>query len=304
MVIIMEYVLKARSIFKKYGDENVLNNLTINVPKGAIYGLIGKNGAGKTTLIRIICGLQEPTSGDYSIYEYNYKDENILKSRKRMGAVVETPAIYLNLSAKENIMHQYRVLGLPSFDGVDSLLKMVGLGDVGKKKTRQFSLGMKQRLGIAIALVGNPDFIVLDEPINGLDPQGIIELRELLIKLNQEKGITILISSHILGELSRVATWYGFVDRGRIVKEISAKELDEKCRKCMQLTVDNINNLVCALDKEGIEYEILSNDKANIFSKISITKLSDILKEGNCQLISVIENDETLESFYMNLVGK
>ena len=167
----MEYVLTANNLYKDYGRFHALTGLTLSVPKGSIYGLVGKNGAGKTTLIRIICGLQSPTHGDYTLYGVDCRDRRITKSRRRMGAVVETPSIYLDMSARENLMQQYRILGMPSFEGVDSLLKLVGLEDTGKKKARNFSLGMRQRLGIAIALCGEPDFLVLDEPTNGLDPQ-------------------------------------------------------------------------------------------------------------------------------------
>ena len=199
----MDYVLRTNALCKKYKDFKALNGLSMNVPKGAIYGFVGKNGAGKTTLIRLICGLQEPTSGEYMLYGRKNTDKDILKSRRRMGAVVETPSIYFDMTAEENLKIQYRILGLPSFDGLNDILKLVGLEDTGRKKAKNFSLGMRQRLGIAVALVGDPDFLVLDEPANGLDPQGIIEIRELILKLNREHQITFLISSHILDELSR-----------------------------------------------------------------------------------------------------
>lgn len=174
----MDYVLRTNALCKHYKSFKALNGLSMNVPKGAIYGFVGKNGAGKTTLIRLICGLQEPTSGDYTLYGRKSTDKEIVKSRRRMGAVVENPSIYLDMTAEENLKQQYRILGLPSFDGLTDILKLVGLEDTGKKKAKNFSLGMRQRLGIAIALVGDPDFLVLDEPVNGLDPQGIIEIRE------------------------------------------------------------------------------------------------------------------------------
>ena len=166
----MEYVLKTNSLCKSYGGFRALNGVSMSVPKGAIYGFIGKNGAGKTTFIRIICGLQEPTSGDYVLYGKNNTDKDIVKSRRRMGAIVETPSIYLDMTAEDNLKTQYRILGLPSFDGLNDILKLVGLENTAKKKAKHFSLGMRQRLGIAIALVGDPDFLILDEPVNGLDP--------------------------------------------------------------------------------------------------------------------------------------
>ena len=183
----MEYVLQTNSLTKKYKHFKALSELSMNVPKGAIYGFVGKNGAGKTTLIRLICGLQFPTSGGYTLYGRKDTDKDISKSRRRMGAVVETPSIYLDMTAQDNLKQQYSILGLPSYDGMQDILKLVGLSDTGKKIARHFSLGMRQRLGIAIALVGSPDFLMLDEPVNGLDPQGIIEMRELILKLNREQ---------------------------------------------------------------------------------------------------------------------
>ena len=222
----MEYVLTTDHLCKNYGHFKALNQCSMHVPRGAIYGFVGKNGAGKTTLIRLICGLQRPTSGSYRLYGSENTDKKILEAQRRIGAVVETPSIYLDMTAEENMKEQYYVLGLPSFEGIPQTLKLVGLEDAGKKKAKDFSLGMRQRLGIAIALAGKPDLLVLDEPTNGLDPQGIVEMRELILKLNRERQITVLISSHILDELSRLATHYGFIDKGTIVKEITAEELE------------------------------------------------------------------------------
>ena len=299
----MEYILSANGLYKSYKNFKALNGLSMNVPKGAIYGFVGKNGAGKTTLIRIICGLQEPTSGDYSLYGCKNGDAKMTEVRRRMGAVVETPSIYGDLTAKENIKEQYRVLGLPSYDGVDELLKLVGLEDTGKKKAKNFSLGMRQRLAIAIALAGDPDFLVLDEPVNGLDPQGIVEIRELILKLNQQRQITVLISSHILDELSRLATHYGFIDSGRMVREISAQELEEACRKCVRVEVSDTEAFARVLDRLKIEYNIVSDTAADIFDQINITKLVMALAEERCEVISAYEKDESLESYFISLVG-
>lgn len=299
----MDYVLKTNALCKKYKDYKALNGLSMNVPKGAIYGFVGKNGAGKTTLIRLICGLQEPTSGEYTLYGTKNTDKEILKARRRMGAVVETPSIYLDMTAEDNLKQQYRVLGLPSYDGLADILKLVRLEYTGKKKAKNFSLGMRQRLGIAIALVGDPDFLVLDEPVNGLDPQGIIEMRELILKLNREQQITVLISSHILDELSRLATHYGFIDKGQIVKEISAKELDTVCRKCIRLEVTNTRTLSRVLDGMNVEYTIVSDKAADMYARINVSKLTLALAKENCEVISMQERDESLESYYVGLVG-
>ena len=299
----MEYILCTNGLTKQYRKFKALNNLNMHVPKGAIYGFVGKNGAGKTTLIRLICGLQEPTNGEYSLYGRKNTDGGISKARRRMGAVVETPSIYLDLTAEENLREQYLVLGMPSFEGIQELLKLVGLQDAGKKKAKNFSLGMKQRLGSAIALAGDPDFLILDEPVNGLDPQGIIEIRELILKLNRERQITFLISSHILDELSRLATHYGFIDQGQIVREISAEELEHACRKCIRLTVSDTRALACVLDKMRLEYSIVSEDEADVFGELNISELVLALAQEECQVLSLHEKDESLESYYVNLMG-
>lgn len=299
----MDYVLKTNSLCKHYKDYKALNSLTMNVPKGSIYGFVGKNGAGKTTLIRLVCGLQLPTSGDFELYGVKHSDKEISKSRRRMGAVVETPSIYLDMTAEDNLKQQYRILGMPSFDGITELLKLVGLENTGRKKAKNFSLGMRQRLGIAVALCGDPDFLVLDEPINGLDPQGIIEIRELILKLNREQKITVLISSHILDELSRLATHYGFIDSGRIVRETSAEELEAACRKCMRITVSNTAVLASVLDEMKLEYSVIDDKTADIYAKPNITQLSLALAKDGCEVLSLEEHDESLESFYISLVG-
>ena len=299
----MEYVLTTQNLSKSYSKFQALDHFTMHVPKGAIYGFVGRNGAGKTTLIRLVCGLQSPTAGSYSIYGIDYKDKRISKSRRRMGAVVETPAIYMDMTAAENLKQQYLLLGMPSYEGIDDLLALVGLENTGKKKARNFSLGMKQRLGIAIALAGDPDFLVLDEPVNGLDPQGIIEIRELILKLNRERGITVLISSHILDELSRLATHYGFIDKGRMVKEMSAVELEATCRKCMRVEVSQTAALSRVLEGVGVEYKILSDTTADIYAKLNISELTHALDGVDCELIALTERDESLESFFMELIG-
>ena len=299
----MEYVLTTQGLSKHYKSFKALDALTMHVPKGSIYGFVGRNGAGKTTLIRVICGLQAPTSGEYALYGIDSREKAIARSRRRMGAVVETPSIYLDMTAEDNLKEQYRVLGLPSFKGIPELLKLVGLEDTGKKKARNFSLGMKQRLGIAVALAGDPDFLVLDEPVNGLDPQGIIEIRELILKLNRERHITVLISSHILDELSRLATHYGFIDGGRMLKEISAADLEAACRKCMRLTVTDAKALVRVLDSMGVKYQIISDSQADVYAKLNVSQLTLALAKENCEVLSIEERDESLESYFVNLVG-
>lgn len=299
----MEYVLVTDALCKRYGHFKALDGLSMHVPKGAIYGFVGKNGAGKTTLIRLVCGLQAPTAGSYTLYGIAGGAAGIAKARRRMGAVVETPSIYLDLTAEENLKQQYRVLGLPSFAGIPALLRLVGLEGTGKKKAKNFSLGMKQRLGIAVALAGDPDFLVLDEPTNGLDPQGIIEMRELILRLNREQQITVLISSHILDELAKLATHYGFIDGGRIVREISAEDLEAACRKCVRVEVSDTKALARVLDTMGAEYKILDNRRADVFAQVNVSQLTLALAREQCEVVSLHEHDESLESYYVSLVG-
>lgn len=299
----MDYILKANALCKNYKNFKALNGLSMNIPKGAIYGFVGKNGAGKTTLIRLICGLQQPTSGEYILYGRKNTDKEIVKSRRRMGAVVEAPSVYPDMTAEENLRQQYRILGLPSYDGIADILKLVRLEDTGKKKVKNFSLGMRQRMGIAIALAGDPDFLVLDEPVNGLDPQGIIEVRELILKLNRERQITVLISSHILDELSKLATHYGFIDSGRMVKEMSAEDLEAACRKCIHMEVSDTRVLARILDGWNVDYKILSESTADIYAKVNISRLVPALSEEGCEVISMQEREESLESYYVSLVG-
>lgn len=299
----MNYILETKSLSKSYGHFKALNDINMHVSKGDIYGFIGKNGAGKTTLIRIICGLQHATSGEYTLYSRNSNKKAITKSRRRMGAVVETPSIYLDMSAKENLEQQFTILGIPSFKDIPEILHLVGLENTGSKKAKNFSLGMRQRLGIAIALAGNPDFLILDEPTNGLDPQGIIEIRELILKLNREHQISFLISSHILDELFKIATHYGFIDQGRIIKEMSASQLHSACRKCTRVEVSNTSVLAHILDEMNIDYEILSEGHVDIFAKMNISSLVKALMNEDCELFTITEHDESLESYFVSLVG-
>lgn len=299
----MDYVLTTNCLNKRYKNFQALNGLTMHVPKGAIYGFVGKNGAGKTTLIRLICGLQKPTSGSFTLYGIRNDERDIVKARRRMGSVVETPSIYPDMAAGDNLKQQYLVLGLPSYEGLQDILKLVGLEGTGKKKAKDFSLGMRQRLGIAIALVGDPDFMILDEPVNGLDPQGIVEIRELILRLNRERQITVLISSHILDELSKIATHYGFIDGGRILKEVNRAELESACRKCVHVEVTDTKVLAHILHTANVDHKILSATSAEIYTKVNISKLADKLSKENCEILSLQEKDEDLESYFFSLVG-
>lgn len=299
----MDYILETRSLSKHYGHFKALDGMDMHVPKGAIYGLVGKNGAGKTTLIRIVCGLQKPTAGSFTLCGACYGEGDLSPARRRMGAVVETPSLYPELTAAQNLALQNRVLGLPDDDNIPALLRLAGLKHTGAKKVRHFSLGMRQRLGIALALCGSPDFLVLDEPVNGLDPQGVIDVRELILKLNREHQVTVLLSSHMLDELARLATCYGFIDGGRMVRQVSAEELARTGRKCVRLTVTNVGALAHVLDEEGLEYKVLSDEQVDVFGSPNLTRLALALNAAGCEVRSAQEKDESLESYFLSLVG-
>lgn len=299
----IEYVLQTDNLTKCYKNIPALDGLTMHIPKGAIYGFVGRNGAGKTTLIRLICGLQEPSSGSFSLFGIRNDSKDIVNSRRKIGAIVETPAIYMDMTAEENLRQQYRILGISSYVSIPEILKLVGLENTGKKKVRQFSLGMKQRLGIAIALSGDPRLLILDEPTNGLDPQGIVEMREMILKLNRKREITVLISSHILDELSRLATHYGIIDHGQMVKELSAQELNAACRKCVRVEVSDTSALARVLDAMGVEYQIISDTTADVFASVNVTQLTLALAKEKCEVLSMQERDESLENYFLSLTG-
>ena len=299
----IEYILQTNDLCKSYGKSKVLKKLNMHVPKGSIYGFIGKNGAGKTTLIRLACGLQYQTSGELIISGVKNTDSKINKVREKFGAIVETPSLHLNMTAFDNVALQLDILGLKDKNKANELLEFVGLADTGKKLAGNFSLGMRQRLAIAIALCGEPELLILDEPVNGLDPQGIIDMRELLRKMNTEKNITILVSSHILDELSKVATHYGFIADGHIVKEMSAQELQSIGKKSLTLTVNDTTNFADAMSSINNAFEVVDKTTAIVQGDISITKLVLALNEKKIEVLHVVSKEESLEEYFFELIG-
>ncbi len=300
----MDNVLEIKNLCKDYGKFHVLKSITLDIPNGSIFGLVGRNGAGKTTLMRILTGLSEPTSGTYSLAGIESSDKKILSVRRRMGSIIESPAIYKNLSAYDNVKLQYINLGMTSFESIPDLLELVDLQGTGKKKAGKFSLGMRQRLGIAVALCGKPDILILDEPINGLDPQGIIQMREILLRINHERHTTILISSHILEELSKLATHYAFIEKGEILQTLSSSELMGKVRKASRLKVTSTELLCPVFDRECIEYKVEDEETLDIFTDITASKVVALANEANAEVISITDNNESLEGYFMNLVAK
>ena len=294
-----QYILQTKELCKEFAHTAAVNRVSMNIQQGDIYGFIGENGAGKTTFMRMVAGLASPTSGTIKLFG----QENLQAGRHHIGCTIENPALYKNMTARENLEIFRHAFGVKNTKSTDKVLSLMGLADTGRKRVGDFSLGMKQRLAIAVALLGNPQFLILDEPINGLDPVGIQELRNLFVQLNREQNITLLISSHILDELSRLATHYGFIDKGTIVKEITAEELENTCRKCVKLQVTDTAVLAHILDKRSLEYEILSDTQANVYGELVVSDVALELAEQNCRMFSVQEYEESLESYYLNLVG-
>lgn len=300
-----EVILKTYNITKKYGNQVAVNNVNMTIKKGEIYGFIGQNGAGKTTLIRLITGLIHKTGGEIELLGATGENE-LNKSRTMVGSLIETPSFYTNMTARENLEVSRLVRNIPGKKCIDEVLELVGLKDVEKKKVKNFSLGMRQRLGIANALMGNPKLLILDEPINGLDPMGIVEIRELLKKINKEKDMTILISSHILSELSELATTYGIISNGKLIEEITAEELAEKCRQYIDLKVDDTSRAVTLLERElGIsDYEVLEDKKIKVFSNLeNVGEVNSILSKSGVIVQSISIKGENLEEYFMNKIG-
>ena len=261
-----EYVLRTEGLTKRYGGRPAVNGVSLHVKKGAVYGLIGKNGAGKTTFMKMVAGLARPDGGQIELFG----SRDLERQRVRMGTLIEAPGLYKGMTARENLEVVRRAYGITERDCIEKMLVLTGLEHTGKKKAGAFSMGMKQRLGLAVALLGNPDFLILDEPINGLDPEGIHQMRELLLKLNRERNVTILLSSHILGELSRIATAYGIIREGELAEEFDAKELEVRCRRCQRLTVDNAERAAAVLEEQLHirEYDVPEASVIRIFEHL------------------------------------
>ena len=298
-----EYLLTTRNLTKTFGKHKAVDGINMHIKKGSIYGFIGRNGAGKTTFMKIISGLSAPSEGEFSLFGYPYSE--ISKVRNRIGCLIEAPGLYPDMSAFQNLKARCIGSGVYSKKYVEELLELVGLSNTGHKRSKKFSLGMKQRLGIAMALVGEPDLLVLDEPINGLDPQGIVEVREIIQRLAKEKNMTILISSHILDELSKIATHYGIINNGKLIKEMSAEEMMSECKERIEINVDDTKHALTALDKIGItKYQVVDSHHICIMERIEESaNINKHLVESGVALIESSICGEELEDYYINLTG-
>ena len=298
-----EYLLSTSGLTKQFGHHKAVNNVDLHVKKGAIYGFIGRNGAGKTTFLKMISGLSQPTSGEIEMF--GYKNEELKHVRSRISCLIEGPGIYGNMSAYHNLAIKCKLFGIQDKQYIENILKIVGLSDTGKKKIKHFSLGMKQRLGIGLALVGEPDLLVLDEPINGLDPQGIAEIRDMLLRLKEEQNMTILISSHILEELSKIATHYGIIHNGNLLQELTREELMIRCSERMEVLLDDPKKAIPVLDQMGFtNYQVMDQHKIYIYERLNESASVNMeLAKAGILVRGIGITSEELENYFLNLTG-
>ncbi len=300
-----EVILATRNLTKKYNDIAAVSDINLEVKQGQIYGLVGKNGAGKTTLLRMITGQSYATEGGMVLFGAS-TEADLCKGRKRIGAIIETPSFYSYMSGKDNLEYYRIQRGIPGKQCVAEALEEVGLTEAANKKYKSYSLGMKQRLGLALALMNRPELLLLDEPINGLDPFGIVEIRKLLFKLNQEKNITILISSHILSELSNLVNYYGFIDKGKLIKQLSAEDLSKECNKYIELKVDNVERMTALLETKlnCHSYKLTPDYAIHIYEYLDQPKkISELAVTNGIGLQSLMVKEINLENYFIQLVG-
>ncbi|MDR2749708.1 MAG: ATP-binding cassette domain-containing protein [Clostridiales bacterium] len=296
-------VLRATDATKKYGQSTALKKVNIEISRGQIYGLIGLNGAGKSTFMRAVTGLISLDGGEIELFGKSGA-EALRKARRKMGQSIETPAIYPNLTATQNLEIQRLIGGVPDPGEVGRILKVIELSDTGKKKAKNFSFGMKQRLGLGIALITNPEFLILDEPTNGLDPRGIIEMRNLIRRLSEEQGITLLVSSHILDELSLVATHFGIIHKGEMIRELGADELAKEARQYIRIVVDKTAEAVAMLRErfKVSEYEVSGKNEIQVFEHFDLTgEINASLVQSGIMVREISLSERKLEDYFMNL---
>lgn len=298
-------VFTGTNISKKYRETLALQDVSIDIQQGEIYGLIGQNGAGKSTLMRIIAGLTFMSTGNMSLFG-EQTSRNMQKGRCKIGCMIETPGIFPSMTAEDNLMYYQKLNGLADKEKISGILRLVGLELTGRKKAKNFSLGMKQRLGIAIALLNEPEFLILDEPINGLDPTGVVEIRNLLQKLNQEEGMTILISSHNLPELYQVATRYIIIDKGKVIQNIDHQELEKQSRQYLQVQCSDSKKLqnFIAENFSREQYQIESDESVRIFdTEDRDAEISQQITNAGLVLTTFVRKEETLEQYFLKLIG-
>ena len=293
-----DLMIGATNLTKVYNGKTVVNKVNLEIERGAIVGLVGQNGAGKTTLIRMLTGLVKPTSGSFTLLSGQTRRDNDI------AAIVERPSIYTNLSAMDNLVAQCQLLGIAADrQYLAKTLSLVGLEDAPKKPAKNFSLGMKQRLAIAMTLVGRPQLLLLDEPTNGLDPQGIFDMREVFVKLNRELGVTILVSSHILSELGKFATEFYIMDKGKILERVTAEQLSEAASKRVRLKVDDAEKTAEALKQYG-KTSVSENGEVDLYADVPVTEVMLTLAQQGVTVLGVQQTTDELEEYYINLIKR
>ena len=297
----MEYVIETNCLSKKFPNKLAVDKVSVHVQKGDIYGLIGRNGAGKTTLMKMILGTLFPTEGEMTLFN----DSNLNLERKRIGSLIEAPGLYKGCTAYEN-MKRFSLLYGGTDEDIKELLEFVGLSNTGKMKVGHFSLGMKQRLGLALSLLGNPEVLVLDEPVNGLDPSGIKEFRDIILHLNKEKGVTFVISSHLLDELGKIATRYGILSDGELVDEISAAELQERCKTCLIIEADDLEKAETVLTKAKLlGNHVINENKLLMYDHFEEPSLvNETLVKGGLKVNSLSFSNNGFEDYFIERLGK
>lgn len=300
-----EYVLRTRRLTKRYRQQYALDQVDMTIRRGAIYGFIGQNGAGKSTLMKLVTGMAYPTSGEIELFGGS-GEKKLIEARQRIGVAIEQPALFPYMTAAENLEAHRLQRGIPGREKVSQTLELVGLGETRRKKARNFSLGMKQRLALGIALLGDPELLILDEPTNGLDPMGVVEMRELLRKLNRERGITILISSHILSELHLLATHYGIIHRGKLLEQLTAQELQESCRQYLHIKVDAPERAAAVIEREldTREYEVLADSTIRLYAHLERPgRVSGALAAHGLEIEQFMPMGEDLERYFAARIG-
>lgn len=295
-------ILKVNHLTKTYGTKTALKDVSFTVKKGKIYGFIGENGAGKTTTIRAVTGLTSASEGSIELFGAT-TGTGLEAARKKMGCLVERPILSLNKTASENLRMQQLLFGQKDVAKIDKILERVGLGDVRNKKVKDFSLGMKQRLGIALALINSPELLVLDEPVNGLDPMGMVDVRELLRSLCMDDGITILISSHILAELYQLVTDYIIISHGGILEALTKEELDAKCSAYIILEAPETQDALKVLAEHGVKLVANENETIKIYDDASIKDVAKWMFDANVLVTLLMKYEKSLENYYMELLG-
>ena len=302
-MIMLETIIECHQLTKTYKKQCALDHLDLKVAKGEIFGLIGQNGAGKSTMMKLLAGLIHPSMGDFKLFGKHPQEDPYVY--RRIGTLIEQPGMYGNMTALGNMHVKALSMGCDNTKELTKLLQLCDLNPKSKKKAKSFSLGMKQRLGLALTMIGNPELLILDEPVNGLDPQGIMDIRKVLLRLNEERGVTILLSSHILEELSKIATSYGIIKDGVLIQQMSREELDNSCKDYCQIVVDDARKATVILEKDcHVEnFKVLKQDIIHIFEDVDTAMINTTLVKQDIRVKEIMMHKQNLEAYFLDVTG-